>query len=97
MSVVLILNAVLAISVVLGSVSLLGWAIVADTAAVARRPERHQGPVHNGKARFPATGPGAVLDLTAEKRLVSRSATAVSPSVLDPAPRARSTVREVLL
>jgi hypothetical protein len=38
MSVVLILNAVLAISVVVGIVSLLGSAIVADTAAVARRP-----------------------------------------------------------
>ena len=66
MSVVLILNAVLAISVVVGIVSLLGWAIVADTAAGARRPGRHQRPVHNRKARFPATGPGAALELTAE-------------------------------
>ena len=66
MSVVLIFNAVLAISVVVGIVSLLGWAIVADTAAVARRPRRHQRPVHNGRARFPATGPGVVLDLTAD-------------------------------
>ena len=66
MSVVLILNAVLAISVVVGIVSLLGWAIVADTAAVARRPGRHQRRVHNRKARFTAAGPGAALDLTAE-------------------------------
>jgi hypothetical protein len=66
MSVVLILNAVLAISVVVGIVSLLGWAIAADTAAVARRPGRHQRRVHNKKARFTATRPGAALDLTAE-------------------------------
>jgi hypothetical protein len=66
MSVVLILNAVLAISVVVGIVSLLGWAIVADTAAVARRPGRHQRSVHKRKARFPATGPGAALEPNAE-------------------------------
>jgi len=66
MSVVLILNAVLAISVVVAIVSLLGWAIVADTAAVARRRLGHQRPVHNRKARFPATGRGTALDLTAD-------------------------------
>lgn len=66
MSVVLILNAVLAISVVVGIVSLLGSAIAADTAAVARRPGRHRRRVHSRKARFTATGPGAALDLTAE-------------------------------
>jgi hypothetical protein len=63
MSVLLILNAVLVIPVVVGIVSLLGWAIVADTAAVARRARRHPRPVHNRKARFPATGS---LDLTAK-------------------------------
>jgi hypothetical protein len=66
MSVVLILNAVLAISVVVGIVSLLGWAIVADTAAVAWRPGRHQRPLHDRKARFTATGVEAALDLTVE-------------------------------
>ncbi|HUA46588.1 MAG TPA: hypothetical protein VMA77_15255 [Solirubrobacteraceae bacterium] len=71
MNVVLILNAVLAIAVVAGIVSLLGWAIVADTAALARHSARHQRPVHNRKARFPAAGPGAALDLTAEQRLRS--------------------------
>lgn len=56
MSVVLILNAVLAIPVVVGIVSFLGWAIVADTAAVARRPARHQRPVHNREASSRSQG-----------------------------------------
>ena len=66
MSVVLILNAVLAIPVVVVIVSFLGWAIVADTAAVARRPARHQRPVHNREASSPVIGLGAALHLTAE-------------------------------
>jgi hypothetical protein len=65
-SVVVILNAVLAIPVVVGLVSLLGGAIVADAAAVAPRSERQQRPMHTRTVRFPATASGAALDLSTE-------------------------------
>jgi len=65
MSGIVILNVVLAISVVVGIVSLLRWAIAADSEAVTRRSRRHHTRVYN-KPAFPTTGPEPALDLSAE-------------------------------
>ena len=65
MSTVVILNAVLAMLVVVGILSLLGRAVLADRAIAAPRSRRARGPVHDRKALAPKRL-GPALDLNPE-------------------------------
>jgi hypothetical protein len=66
MSSVVILNAVLAIFVVAGILSLMGWAIAADRAVAAPHSGRSHAPARHRTATIAPVGVGPALDLAAE-------------------------------